>query len=404
MTWLERLGRRRSSPAADDSPRRLLVDVSTIAQHDAGTGIQRVVRGIWQHLYKADLGDVALVPVAATARRGYGIGAFDPVSGSFSLPDPGAPLLKARAGDMFLGLDLAAHRLARHERQLARWRRAGASINLVVYDLLPLQRPDWFPDSTGRNFRKWMKVLMRRADRAICISGQVSRDLAIMLEQMSAPRRHSIERHVMPLSGAMEQSGPTMGLDSRGRDALDRMEGEAGVLMVGTIEPRKGHDCLIAAMEYLWASEADAPPLVIVGRPGWRTEPLQAQMRELETREPRFLWLDNDCDELLAELYGRAALVAVPSRGEGFGLPIVEALRHGRKILARDIPVFRELAQPGLSYFDDETPPALAARLQEVLQKPDPAPVTGAGWDVSAEALLRALGIKIDPPAVSRSS
>ncbi|MEC7931818.1 MAG: glycosyltransferase, partial [Pseudomonadota bacterium] len=171
-----------------------------------------------------------------------------------------------------------------------------------------------------------------------------------------------------------------------------------------TIEPRKGHDCLIAAMEYLWASEADAPPLVIVGRPGWRTEPLQAQMRELETREPRFLWLDNASDELLAELYGRAALVAVPSRGEGFGLPIVEALRHGRKILARDIPVFRELAQPGLSYFDDETPPALAARLQEVLQKPDPAPVTGAGWDVSAEALLRALGIKIDPPAVSRSS
>lgn len=404
MTWLERLGRRRSSPAADDSPRRLLVDVSTIAQHDAGTGIQRVVRGIWQHLYKGDLGDVALVPVAATARRGYGIAAFDPVSGSFSLPDPGAPLLKARAGDMFLGLDLAAHRLARHERQLARWRRAGASITLVVYDLLPLQRPDWFPDSTGRNFQKWMKVLMRRADRAICISGQVSQDLAIMLAQMRAPRRHSIERHVMPLSGAMEQSGPTMGLDARGRDALDRLEGQAGVLMVGTIEPRKGHDCLIAAMEYLWASEADAPPLVIVGRPGWRTEPLQAQMRDLETREPRFLWLDSASDELLADLYGKAALVAVPSRGEGFGLPIVEALRHGRKVLARDIPVFRELAQPGLSYFDDETPPALAARLQEVLQKPDPAPVTGAGWDASAEALLRALGIKIDPPAVSRSS
>ena len=403
MNWLKWLGSWLKPGASRPTQRRLFVDVSTIAQHDAGTGIQRVVRALWQRLTEADISDVDLVPVAATTRRGYAVAHFDPGTQAFSLPARSAPLVRAGAGDLFLGLDLAAHRLIRHRRQIARWRRAGASINLIVYDLLPLQRPDWFPDSTGRNFRGWIKLLMRYADRAICISGQVARDLNDLLQAAPAPVRERIEVHVMPLSGAIEHSSPTVGIDAKGIAALDRLQGQHMVLAVGTIEPRKGHDSLIAAMEHLWRTDPAAPHLVVVGRPGWRTEALQAHMRALAQREPRFLWLDNASDELLTALYMRASLVAVASRGEGYGLPVAEALRQGRKVLARDLPVFRELERPGLYFFQDATPAALADRLVELLKAPDPEPYAGAGWDDSARALLRALKL-VDEPPVSRSS
>ncbi|WP_325414986.1 glycosyltransferase family 1 protein [Sphingobium sp.] len=369
--------------------------MSTIAQHDAGTGIQRTVRAIWQHLYRMDLGEIILLPVAATARRGYGIAGFDPASGRLSLPVPGAPVLQAGKGDIFLGLDLAAHRLSRHERQIARWRRCGATIHILVYDLLPLLNPEWFPDSTGRNFRRWIKVVARRADSAICISQQVAADLDNWLDVRRTPRRTEIARPVIPLSGAVETSNPTHGVDKRGREAIARAERRPTVLMVGTVEPRKGHDCVLDAMAHLWrVADGEAPDLILVGRPGWRTEALQQRMRSLEATSGRFIWLDQASDELLTALYACTALVVMPSRGEGFGLPIVEALRQGRKVLARDLPVFRELARPGLFFFEDETPDGLGLEIMKRLREPDPVPSTGDGWDDSVLALLHALGLK----------
>lgn len=380
-------------PAA---PRRLLVDMSTIAQQDAGTGIQRVVRAIWLHLMDLDLGNITVLPIAATAKRGYAIAEVDPTDGRLSLPSPNAPLIQASAGDIFLGLDLAAHRLSRHQRQLARWRRSGASINIVIYDLLPLQHPHWFPPSTGRNFAKWIAVVSRLADRAICISHQVASDLDTWLATNRVARRDAIEVTVMPLSGAVDATNPSRGIGDKGRAAIARAQNTRTLLMVGTIEPRKGHDCVLDAMEHLWRTQpANAPHVLIVGRPGWRTEAMQARLAALEGRaEHRLTWLSQASDELLAALYARAALVVMPSRGEGFGLPIVEALRQGRKVLARDLPVFRELARPGLFYFDDDSPAALADSILATLQEADPPMPVGEEWGDSVAILLRALGLE----------
>lgn len=406
MTWirgmLERLVPTTAPPSDAASPRRLLVDVSTIAQHDAHTGIQRVVRAIWLHLRAMDLAGLDLIPVAAAARRGYAVAGFDPTTGRLSLPPKGAPLLSAGAGDIFLGLDLAAHRLARHEGQLASWRRRGASLNVIVYDLLPLQHPEWFPRSTGRNFRKWIGVVARHADRAICISRQVAADFDLWLARIGAPRRGAIALPVIPLSGAVEATNPTSGVGDKGRAAIQSAQDRPTILMVGTVEPRKGHDCLLDAMVHLWRERgADAPQLIMVGRPGWRTDALQVRMKALEAQCPGFIWLSKASDELLSALYARAALVVVASRGEGFGLPIVEALREGCKVLARDLPVFRELARPGLHYFSDDSPAALAGAIMGVLGRPDPDPrlLAQEGWDASAHALLDVLGLRPAEPS-----
>lgn len=377
-----------------DSARRLVVDLSTIAQHDAGTGIQRVVRALWEQLYQASLSDVEVMAVAATVNGGYR--RADLPDGRIVLPGKDAPLVRLQREDIFLGLDLAAHRLWRHRRQLAWWKRCGATIALVVYDVLPLRRPDWFPPSTARHFGRWIRILERHCDVALCISQAVSDDLDGLSRARGRMKGRRVRHALLPLSGDISASQPSRGIHDAGHAVLVRMRAHATMLMVATVEPRKGHALLLDAFDRLQEMLGDsAPDLVMVGRPGWRTEAVQQRMAELAQSRPAFHWLSDVSDELLTALYDNAGLVVVPSLGEGYGLPIVEALRHGRPVLARDLPVFRELQQPGLYYFQSDAPDALASSILATMSADGPPAMgSGAGWDVSLARLLDALEIE----------
>ena len=115
-------------------------------------------------------------------------------------------------------------------------------------------------------------------------------------------------------------------------------------LVVGTVEPRKGHAQALAAFEQLWAAGMEAE-LVIVGKQGWMVE----KTRRPDARPSRrpasgSTGSQQATDADLNALYnGCSALLAV-SLDEGFGLPLIEAAKHALPILARDIPVFREIA------------------------------------------------------------
>jgi glycosyltransferase involved in cell wall biosynthesis len=112
--------------------------------------------------------------------------------------------------------------------------------------------------------------------------------------------------------------------------------------MVGTLEPRKGHADGLDACDALWRNGVDAN-LVIAGRRGWMTDALAARLKRHPERDQRLFWLEDVDDAELHALYaGSTALLAL-SHGEGYGLPLVEAARHGLPVFARDLPVFREV-------------------------------------------------------------
>ena len=388
--WLWNNGDRFAEPAATDRP-RLLVDVSAIIRSDAQTGIQRVVRAVWSELLRRNGQGFALQPVFARNRRGYCYAPIDFLAGTHSCSV--AEAVRVRPGDKFLGLDLSAHLLPHYRPQLNAWKASGATIHLVVYDLLPLLRPEWFSAATAANFRKWLKLVVNDADQAICISDQVARDLKTSVAAAGRPGPAVVR---MQMGADIAGSIPSAGVSERVSRTVEKLRFRSAILMVGTVEPRKGYDAALPAFEHLWRTRpADAPDLVIVGKPGWKTAALQARLRLHPEREVRLHWLTDVSDEALCSLYEACAGVFIASRGEGFGLPLIEAAQFGRHVLARDLPVFREQRLANVFFFQDDAPPALAQQLIELagVGKSRSAPAVNlVTWADCVDGLLREMG------------
>jgi glycosyltransferase involved in cell wall biosynthesis len=171
------------------------------------------------------------------------------------------------------------------------------------------------------------------------------------------------------------------------------MRTEFAFLMVGTIEPRKGHLQVLAAFEKLWTDRADVN-LVIVGRQGWQVEELVAKIRRHPRGGENLFWLEGISDEYLEEVYAASTCLIAASESEGFGLPLIEAAQHKLPIIARDIPVFREVAGENAFYFSGTSPEALTDAIGEWLdlnadgQAPSSEGIRWLTWAESTQQLL----------------
>ena len=325
------------------SRRSLYIDVSVISRHDAGTGIQRLVREVAGHLLATPPEGWCVIPVGATNKRSYS--RIDwPMQGH-----AGGREIDVRPGDIFLGLDFALDSICRHERQLAAFKKQGGRLWFVMYDMLPVQRPEWFSDKLVVRYQKWLRVQASLADGFFCISPPVEQDLRQELAQRYRIG-DGIHTQVIPmgwdLAAVPRDAMPADGVSS----VVQAMQQRPSALMVGTLEPRKGHLDVLAAFDVLWQRNAELN-LVIVGRPGWKTEELQAMLHRHPQCGKRLFWLDDATDAALTALYDESTGVIMASHAEGYGLPLLEALGRNKPVLARDIPIFRMHESWGLEYF-----------------------------------------------------
>jgi len=394
--------RKLSNVASDDAdqpetPRQLLVDVSTIAQNDAGTGIQRVVREILKQLLENPPSGYEVRPVHASRSHAYRYA--DRYRSSLMGGAPGnAPSrpVRVRSGDVFLALDLTSHILPRRHFQISRWKARGARIYFTIYDLLPVLRPEWFIPAEVKAHENWLRSMAIYADGAICISRSVSNELKRWLKNQYGELEPPVTVGWFHLGSDTFSSIP----DSYQRNAvplLVRLRTGSFILMTGTLEPRKGYAQALSAFELLW-SRGKNVNLVIVGRPGWKVDALLRRLREHPEAGKRVHWLESASDHMLRDLYAASDGLLMTSEGEGFGLPLIEAACYGKPILARNIPVFREVAGDHARYFSGNTPEGLAAEIGEWLEliKRNQA-ITSTGirpqsWRESAEQLLSNIG------------
>jgi glycosyltransferase involved in cell wall biosynthesis len=222
-------------------------------------------------------------------------------------------------------------------------------VYVVAYDLLPVTHPHWFPVSEKPIFEKWLKTI-KEFDGVISISRATSEALNGWMQENPRRRERPFRSRVAHIGADIAESVPSKGLPLNAKDILSKISNHTAFLMVGTVEPRKGHDQVLEAFEYLW-SRGLTYQLVIVGKPGWNVAQLVKRFEQHLERNKLFYWLPDISDEFLEMLYECSACLLAASEGEGFGLPIIEAAQHGLPVLARDIFVFREIAGEHASYF-----------------------------------------------------
>jgi glycosyltransferase involved in cell wall biosynthesis len=262
-----------------------------------------------------------------------------------------------------------------------------------VHDLLPLLKPEWFTPRASRRFRAWMRALALLADGAFCTSRTGTAALRAVLEERFPSLRPGVRLDWFHLGADVEASAPSTGISAELRHRIDVLRGRMNILVVGTIEPRKAHAQALAAFESLWNAGHEVN-LVLVGQAGWLSESLTARLRNHSEAGHRLHWFEQISDEALEDLYRLANGVFVPSFDEGFGLPLVEAARHGKPLLLREIPIFRELAGSNATFFSAADARQLGAELATwVKELRQGSAVSSRGmtcltWRESTQALL----------------
>ncbi|MGF6470503.1 glycosyltransferase family 4 protein [Paraburkholderia youngii] len=379
-------------PVEPTKQRQLLIDVSIIAAHDAGTGIQRVVRSILVALFKSPPSGLEMRLVKATRRRSY-VYANDysaSLTGkAFAADSP----VTVSSGDIFLGLDLSSRIAPRRQGDFLRWREQGVLCAFVVYDLLPALHPYWFTTRASRSFRHWLATIAIHADALICISQAVATDVTNHMEQKFGIPQGNVQvgwfhLGADPTPCADRNIFPTNRTDRIPRPAPD----ELVILMVGTIEPRKGYAQILDAFELLW-QEGHTVKLVIVGRRGWHTDDLTARLSQHAEAGKRLRWISEADDAELENIYQTADGLAMASEAEGFGLPLTEAARYGMPLFVRDLAVFREVVGKYATYFRANNGQQLAPQLRQWLDAVRDGiaitsePVVPLTWQTSAEQL-----------------
>ena len=245
-------------------------------------------------------------------------------------------------------------------------RAAGASLGVVQHDFIPIRHPQIVPPETTAVFRRWMHATLSRADFILAVSETVAWETRAELLKLG--RADVAKQHVTTFRNGADFAAPSpQPAHQRGfvRRALREFLAtgtEAPYLSVGTVEPRKNQSLLLDALDQVLA-QAPSARLLIAGMVGWQGQPIAAAFRRHPAWGTGIIHFDDLSDAELQYAYGRARALVFPSRAEGYGLPLVEAMACGLRVFASDIPAHREVGGDHCVYFDPGRPDGLVSAL-----------------------------------------
>lgn len=347
--------------------KQLFLDVSELSQRDSATGVQRVVRSYLHALLQFPPPGFRVEPVYAALDEGYRYARrftqnfMDLPSSEDNFSDE---LVKWQRGDIFFGLDMQGHIQLAHRAFYLRLRMEGVTVKFLVHDLLPIQLPDCFRDPyAGELHGEWLKMLSA-TDGVVCVSKATAEAYLNWIEENKIPTTPNFQISWVHNGGDIGASKPSYGLPPNAQRQLDAISSRPAFLSVGTFEPRKRQEQIFDAFQLLW-DEGLELNLVLTGQEGWSVESLAEKIRNHPKKDKNLFRLQDISDEYLEKVYASSICLIAASVNEGFGLPLVESARHKLPIIARDIPVFREIAEQNAFYFSGMNPEDLAKTIRE---------------------------------------
>jgi glycosyltransferase involved in cell wall biosynthesis len=231
----------------------------------------------------------------------------------------------------------------------------------MIHDLVPLHHPEWVHARTQRMHGAKYEHAAHTAD-VIVVNSEFTRDDVVRTLEFPHDRTYV----AYP------------GVDLVYTPDGERAKGEY-VLAVGTLEPRKNLETAIAATR--------GRELRVVGGRGWGG---------VEAHGEHVTWLGPMHDEQLARQYRGAAVVVYPSRFEGFGMPVVEAMACGTPVVSSAHPSLDEASGDAAVRADPDDVDAVAAAIDEAIARRDELVPRGLEharrftWEANAQAHLEA--------------
>ena len=230
----------------------------------------------------------------------------------------------------------------------------------TVHDLSHHIYPQLHPAARISYMHRALPASLRRTSHVITVSESTRQDL---IEHFGYPAEHITAIHL----GASPAFRPHS--EAELAPLLQRLglQSHGYSLYVGTIEPRKNLDRLLAAYEALPPALRTQHPLVMAGGAGWHCEETLARMaRAASAGWLHYLRYIPQAD--LPALYAGARLFVYPSIYEGFGLPVLEAMASGTAVITSNVSSLPEVAGGAAQLIDPEDTAALTAALARTLQ------------------------------------
>lgn len=284
---------------------------------------------------------IATTPSGADALRGEGWASFATL---LALPCEDGERVRRQWSEQILLPRAARSSGAQIVHSLASVAPVFAGVRSVVtlHDVTFLLRPT-FGRVTTWGMGLLVKAAARRADGLITGTAAARDEICSVLGL--APQQLTVIHHGYAPSRSLK---PTSAETIRVRYEL---HGRRVVLCVAAKRPHKNQELLVRALTSL----DEGIVVVLAGHPEPYEEHLRALARELGVEScVRFVGYVSDDD--LEGLWGVAECAAFPTLGEGFGLPVIEAMAHGVPVACSDIPVMREVGRELPHYFDPHDP------------------------------------------------
>ena len=221
-----------------------------------------------------------------------------------------------------------------------------------IFDLSYLKYPELFKKKDLYQLKIWGRYSIKRAKAVITIS-ESSKNAIIEEYKLASDKVHVVYPGIKELINNREIN-------------MTNLQKKYGIkknfiLFVGTIQPRKNIARMVEAISQIPELE-----LIVVGKKGWQYEGILDSPRKFGV-ENRVKFLEFVPDEELSELYKNAICFVLPSLYEGFGLPILEAMKYGCPVVTSNTSSLPEAGGDAALYFDPEDSSDIAEKIKKLL-------------------------------------
>jgi glycosyltransferase involved in cell wall biosynthesis len=279
----------------------------------------------------------------------------------------------------------------------------GVRVAALIYDIIPLRRPEWCDRQHAEVFRAWFEGILPRCDRIFAISHACAEEVTDYARLHGLRLRDAIQP--IPIGTGFAQSRRLDEIPAADAAALaDLPEPGSYVLFVSTIEARKNHALLFRVWRNLLERMPPerVPVLVFAGRIGWLVQDLMQQLRNTAFLNGKIVLVEEPTDAELVALYRGCRFTLFPSFYEGWGLPVTESLAFGKPCIISNRTSLPEAGGSLARYFDPEDvadaehviratiedPEGLAQWEARIVREFRPVP-----WEDSARAVMRHLQV-----------